>query len=122
MIHIEDHYATLLETLAEHSDNSSQVRAAADEAIQAFPRSARLWLWRGRLLTFSLVNGEPVHAEVRRSFEQAVELDPELAEAWEELADFHDGIRDDPEAALRCWQRAEEVRERVWGTAVGVRR
>jgi hypothetical protein len=73
-------------------------------------------------LTFGLVNGEPIQAEVRRSFEQAVELDPELAEAWEELADFHDGIRDDPETAMRCRQRAEEVRERVWGMALDVKR
>jgi hypothetical protein len=37
-------------------------------------------------------------------------LDPSLAEASEELADYHDAIRDGPRTAMSCWEKAEALR------------
>ncbi len=35
------------------------------------------------------------------SFEKALEFDPLCVEAYDELSDYHDGIRDDPATAMR---------------------
>jgi hypothetical protein len=105
----ESEYLRRLEALAKYPDHSLACRVA-EEALRAYPNSAQIWLLRGRLLARRFADGEPVESEIRCSFEKAAELDPNLAEAWEELASYHDGIRDDPKTAMSCWEKAEAVR------------
>jgi hypothetical protein len=95
----ESEYLRRLEALAKYPDQSLACRAA-EEALQAFPNAAQIWLLRGRLLAMRFADGEQVESEIRCSFEKAAELDPNMAEAWEELANYHDGIREGPKTAI----------------------
>jgi len=79
----------------------------ADEAVQAFPESPKLWVMRGNLI--ELGTGETAHTldDALASYERAVLIDPNFVEGWEEIGYFYDAIMDDEERARQAFQKAK---------------
>jgi hypothetical protein len=82
----------------------------ADEAVRTFPGSAKLWVMRGDLI--QLVESCPYPLEeALRSYQRAVEVDPQFAEAWEEIGHYYDVILSDEVEGQKYFCEAERLRE-----------
>ena len=75
---------------------SLEIIALADEAVRAFPKSARLWAMRGDLIQLSAESRPQTLVEALRSYERAVELAPALRslETRRELSELMERLRD----------------------------
>ena len=91
-------------------DASLAVVALADEAVRAFPRSARLWVLRGDLIQLGSESCPHPLEEALCSFQRAVELDPRFAEAWDELGHYYDAVLDDEKKAQEHFEIAKRLR------------
>lgn len=105
-----DYIAKLEPFLRDGKQTTNEALLLANESVQDFPNSAALWLRRGKLYCaaeYEVVSADEMAA---RSFEKAIELDPGMADAYEALADYHDGIRDDPKRAMEYYRKAAQLR------------
>jgi tetratricopeptide (TPR) repeat protein len=89
---------------AEHA--SADVLEEIEEALQREP-SAALWILHGDAL--QLCDDEERLEEAEESYEQALELDPKSAEAYESLGHFIFAIHDDARASLPFFEKAIEL-------------
>lgn len=106
----DDYISALRARWPRDCDASFEAITLADEAVLAFPSSARLLVMRGNLIQLGPESGPHPLEEALRSYQRAVELDPQFAEAWEEIGHYHDAVLDDEPAALRFFQEAERLR------------
>jgi tetratricopeptide (TPR) repeat protein len=112
----EDDYIAQLRTgWPKDSDASLEVIALADEAVRSFPQSARLWVMRGDLIQIGPECCPHPLDEALRSYQRAIELDPQFAEAWDEIGHYHDTVLDDETEAQRCFREAERLRGHLVG-------
>jgi len=91
-------------------DASLEVITLADEAVRAFPQSARLWVMRGDLIQMGPESCPQPLEESLRCYQHAVEADPQFAEAWEEIGHYHDAVLDDEEGARPYFDRASSLK------------
>jgi tetratricopeptide (TPR) repeat protein len=89
---------------------SREVLSLAAEAVRDFPRSATLWFLRGRLLSMAPRDYIFTSLDAICSFQQAIELDPAFADAYEELGRCLDASRKDPEKAKEYYRKAARLR------------
>jgi hypothetical protein len=83
--------------------------ALSDRAILAFPKSARLWCLRGKLMP--MTPDETIRVEdAINCFWKAIELDPFCADAHEEFGNYLDGYHNDPQRARKHYAVAEWIR------------
>lgn len=108
----DDYISQLRAGWPQDSDASLEVIALADEAIGAFPRSARLLVMRGNLIQLGPETCHHPLEEALRCYRRAVELEPEFAEAWEEIGHYHDAVLDDEEGARPYFDRARRLARR----------
>jgi tetratricopeptide (TPR) repeat protein len=94
------------------TDASLEAIALADTSVSAFHGSARLWCMRGSLIQLGPEQCPHPLDEALASYRRAVELDPEFAEAWEELGHYYDAVLDDESGAEPFFERARKLRER----------
>ena len=106
----DDYISALRAGWPRDGDASLEVIALADEAIRSFPQSARLWLMRGEIIQLGPESCPHPLAESLSSFQRAVELEPEFAEAWDEIGHYHDAVLADEKAAQRFFRKAERLR------------
>jgi tetratricopeptide (TPR) repeat protein len=107
----EDDYILELRTSwPRKGDASIAVIALVDEAVRAFPRSARLWVMRGDLIQLGSESCPHPLEEALRSFQCAVELDPQFAKAWDELGHYYDAVLDDEKTAQEYFEKAKRLR------------
>lgn len=92
-------------------DATDEALLLADDAVAAYPNSARLWIMRGNLI---LLGSGNTHApeDVLASYEQAIKIDPTYAAAYEEIGHFWDNVMDDPERAAPYFQQADTFRNK----------
>ena len=108
---IEDDYISALRARwPRDCDASLETITLADEAVRAFPSSARLLVMRGNLIQLGPESGPHPLEEALRSYQHAAEIDPQFAEAWDEIGHYHDAVLDDKPAAQRFFQEAERLR------------
>jgi len=100
---------------AEGEDTTARALKLADEAVRAFPQSAKLWCIRGDLI--QLGSGEQTYelADALASYQQAIAVDPNCAEAYEEIGYFYDLVMDDPESAKPYFSKAAMLNGKVAG-------
>jgi len=107
----ERDYMIKLETLLGNGKRTTnEALLLANEAVQDFPNSAALWFLRGKLYwatEFEVISADETAA---KSFEKVIELDPGMADAYEALAGYHDGIKDDPKRAIVYYRKAAQLR------------
>src|ERR1044072_1102820 len=107
----EDEYISQLRAGWPHdSDASLEVIALADDAVRAFPQSARLLVMRGNLIELGPKSCPHPLEEALRCYQRAVELDPQFVEAWEEIGHYYDAVLSDEAAAQRCFREADRLR------------
>jgi tetratricopeptide (TPR) repeat protein len=109
----ESHYISTLRRRwpREAQETSPETIALADEAVAAFPASARLWVIRGNLIELSSDLCPYALEDALACFRRAVEVDPQFEEAWEEIGHFYDAVLDDEAAAQRYFEQAARLRE-----------
>jgi tetratricopeptide (TPR) repeat protein len=106
----DDYISALRARWPRDCDASLETITLADEAVRAFPSSARLLVMRGNLIQLGPESCPHPLEEALRSYQRAVELDPQFSEAWEEIGRFHDAVLGDEPAAKRFFQEAERLR------------
>ena len=109
----EDDYISDLRARWPHddaSDASLETIAVADEAVRAFPLSARLWEMRGCLIQLGPESLPHPLEESLRSFQRAVEIDPQFADAWDEIGHYYDVVLDDEKTAQEYFDKAKSLR------------
>lgn len=97
-------------------DATLETLAFADEAVQAFPLSACLWVMRGDLIQLGPESSSHSLEEALHSYQQAIAIDPQFADAWDEIGHYHDAILNDETAARKFFQEA--LLQNLWVRAV----
>ena len=92
-------------------ETSADALALADEAVRAYPHSAKLWCMRGNLIELGPA-GIPYGLEdALACYERAVVIDPNFAEGHEEIGHFYDAVMPNPSRARRAFREAARVRQ-----------
>lgn len=103
----ESEYISKLEELkSEHSEASLDLMALVEESVTAIPGSAKLWCLRGDLIQLSTLEAQYELEDVVRSYEKALSVDPNCAEAYESIGYFYDAVMGDPKSAEPAFQQA----------------
>ena len=106
-----EHIDTIFNSLPESGLTSSRHVDAIEDALKQYPNSTRLWCLRGDLIQLNDdVDEERGLVEARRSYERALEIDPDCQEAHEELGRFFEVVEGAAERARRHLRRAAELR------------
>ena len=93
-----------------NGDATLNTIALADEATRAFPRSAQLWCMRGSLIQLGGEDCPHSLDDALASYKQATAIDPQFAEAWQEIGYFYDNVLDDEATAQQYFREAERLR------------
>jgi len=94
-------------------DASLETITLADEAVRTFPKSPQLWCIRGNLIQLGPENCPHSLDEALACYQKAVEIDPQFAEAWEEMGCFHDAVLDDEATAEKYFREAKKLKEKL---------
>ena len=81
-----------------------------DEAVRAFPTSARLWVIRGDLIQLGPDDYRYSSDEALASYQRAVAADPRFDDAWKSIGHFFDAVMDDEVTAAAYFREAERLR------------
>jgi tetratricopeptide (TPR) repeat protein len=92
-------------------ETTLETLALADEAVRAFPTSARLWVVRGNLIQLGSESSPHSLEDALASYQRAIEVAPEFAEAWEEVGYYYDAVLDDEATARKYFQEAARLRQ-----------
>jgi tetratricopeptide (TPR) repeat protein len=95
---------------AEGGEVPNDALAYADEAVRAFPQSAKLWCIRGDLIQLSSEDSPYELADALASYERALAADPKYVEAYEEIGYYYDLVMDDEERAKPYFERAAQLK------------
>lgn len=110
----ENDYITTLKARWPQREDSDQVLfetiAFADEAVQAFPLSPKLWCIRGDVIQLGPENCPHSLDDAVASYRRAAEIDPRFVEAWDSLGHFHHAVLNDEIAAQGFFSKAESLR------------
>ena len=106
----EAEYIQQLEKMSQGVPCSPAALTLADNAVAAFPQSARLWCLRGTVICKCLNDCSYTLEDAVRCHEKAVELDPHCAQAHEELARHCKGFLENLERAGRHAKVAAWIR------------
>ena len=109
----ENDYITKLEARWPRREDSDEVLLAtialADEAVQSFPQSPRLWCMRGDVIQLGPECCPHSLDDARACYQRATEIDPQFVEAWESLGHFHNAVLDDEATAQKFFSEAERL-------------
>lgn len=106
----DDYISSLRARWPQGSDASLETIALADEAIRAFPNSARLWIMRGNLIQLGPESCRHALEESLASYQRAVEIDPQFADAWDEIGHYYDVVLGEEKTAQEYFEKAKGVR------------
>ena len=103
----ESDYIHRLQALFPHQgDASVEALAFAEQAVAAFPHCAKLWCLRGDLIQLGTLEANYELEDALLSYEQALAVDPDSAEAYESIGYFYDAVMDDPQSAEPAFRKA----------------
>ena len=109
----EDEYISRLnKAMAQYGvgeDIPLDVFQLVEQALRDLPNSAKLWELRGRIIQLGSEDIPFPLSEALRSYERAVEVDPDFAEVYNEIGYFHDVFSDDYKAAEAAFRRAIDL-------------
>jgi tetratricopeptide (TPR) repeat protein len=107
----ENDYITELKTRWPRDREASlELIALADEAVRIFSQSPQLWCMRGCLIQLGPEGNPHSLDDALASFKHAIELDPQFAEAWEEIGYFYDYVLDDEASAQPYFREAVRLK------------
>jgi hypothetical protein len=100
-----DYIQSLQKLWPDQDTEAAQPLLLVEEAIGAFPRSAKLLCMKGDLIQQSDANGYSLD-DAAACYERAASIDPSCAEAFEALGFFFDVISEDLERAESAFRTA----------------
>lgn len=103
-----EHMEAIKQTLNERGETTIQSFQGIAEAIVAYPSSTSLWCLRGDLIQLGDGTG-PKLPEALASYEKAIALDPNCAEAYEEIGHYFDTVEGGPAKAESYFRKAIEL-------------
>ena len=109
----EDDYISELRSRwpREHTDDVTlETISLAGEAVRAFPLSVRLLVMRGNLIELGPENSPHSLDDALACYQKAIEIDPQFAEAWEDIGYFQHTVLDDETAAQPYFHEAKRLR------------
>jgi tetratricopeptide (TPR) repeat protein len=92
-------------------ETSNEALALADEAVGAYPDSAKLWCMRGDLIQLGSADIPYSLEDALACYERAVSIDPNFAEGHEEIGHFYDAVMPNPNLARRAFRKAARIRK-----------
>ena len=92
--------------IAGKAEASPEVLRKVEAALASNSNSSQLWVWRGILIQLGSDPAAYTTEDVEASFKRAVELDPNNAEAFEELGYLYDAVLNDLSSALAAFRKA----------------
>ena len=92
-------------------ETSKEALALTDEAVRAYPDSAKLWYMRGDLIQLGPAGIPNGLEDALACYERAVSLDPLFAEGFEEIGHFYDAVMPNPGRARRASREAARIRQ-----------
>lgn len=109
----EQEYIERLKEMWPHGcDASLESIALVDEALSAFPCSIPLWCMRGHLIQLGPKECPHPLDEALASYRRVAELDPQCAEAWDEIGHYTDAVLADEAGAAPFFEKARQLRAR----------
>ncbi|WP_018277357.1 tetratricopeptide repeat protein [Teredinibacter turnerae] len=76
------------------------------KALEDYPNSEKLWVMRGDLLQLVNFDDGLELGESEKCYRKAIEINPQSAEAYEELAHFLDAVMAKPRKAKQYYVKA----------------
>lgn len=101
--------ADIRRRVARNGEATDEDLDAVDVILEAEGASAELLVLRGQLLQLVAGDGSDELEEAFACYQEAIEIDPDSAEAHEEIGHFLDDVADDPAEAVPFFRRAIEL-------------
>ena len=95
-----DYIEKLSTTWPTEGETSADALALADEAVRAYPNSAKLWCMRGDLIQLGSADIPYSLEDALACYERAFSIDPNFAEGHEEIGHFYDAVMPTPRAVF----------------------
>jgi hypothetical protein len=92
-----DDYIAKLKAQPKDWETTPEAFALVEEALKAYPGSARLWCFRGAFIQLGPapeISGCTLQ-DALNSYRKAVEVEPDCPEGWVELGHYYDVILSD---------------------------
>lgn len=107
----EDEYiAELQKRWPRQGDAALETINLADEAVRRFPGSPKLLCMRGNLIELGPENCPHSLDDALACYKRAIEIDPQFAEAWEEVGYFYHNVLDEEDVAKPYLREAERLK------------
>lgn len=94
---------------AARDEPSVETIRLADEAVVAFPSSAKLWVMRGDLLQLADIETGYALEESERCYRAAIKADSSFIEGYRELAYFLDVVMGERRKSKRYFDKARRL-------------
>lgn len=107
----QEHIDTIASKWPKGKEASSEILALAEEAVSAFPQSAKLWCMRGDLIQMSALEANYELADATASYQQAVTVDPLFGEAYESIGYYYDVVEINFAVSELAFRKAVELGE-----------
>ncbi len=104
-------YVNLLRLRWPHDGEASlEVLGIADEAVAAFPSSAKLWCMRAALIQLGSASSPYTLDEALLCYQRALAAAPSSAEVLEDIAHFYDAVLGDSTTGAEYFAQAKRAR------------
>ena len=107
-----DDYIQKLRSLPKKFETTPERFALIEEALRVYPRSAKLWCFRGALIQLGPANCPYELKDALASYRRAIEVEPDCSEGWRELGHYYDVHLDDEVEARRLWAIADKLEQK----------
>ena len=105
----ESDYENIIHRQSSSAATNNELFELMDRALAEHPTSIRLWCQRGDLMRNRPPESPHVPPEALSSYERAIDIDPECAQAFEGIGHYYSIIKGDPTGAAKYLQRAIEL-------------
>jgi tetratricopeptide (TPR) repeat protein len=112
MTTVEEYLDKLWKLYPPEGETPAETIELADQAVKDHPDSPELQVLRGHLILLGDEDCPYDSNEAVICFQKAVEIDPEYAEAWEEIGHFYEAVEPDQTLSRKAFEKAEELRKK----------
>ncbi len=109
--------SSTIELLFERRDDEKEVSfetmKLVDDAIMKFPDSSKLLCIKGDFIQLSSEDTPYELLDSLKAYENAIEVDPRCAEAFESIGFYYDALEEKFELARNAFEKALEIEERL---------
>ncbi|CAM3183258.1 hypothetical protein [Rariglobus hedericola] len=105
-----DDYIVKLRARDKEIETTPAMFALAEEAIRCYPLSAKLWCIKGAMIQLGPVDSGYELEDALGTYRQAITVEPDCPDGWEELGHYYDVHLNDEKQAEIFWKKAEALK------------